>query len=75
MPVSGIPDDRNRLKYDFTMAAYYELRTFIDANLILHPSAAFTALMNGLNALIEQYNTLIATHATEPEPEPTPPVN
>ena len=55
-------------KREETMAAYYVLRDFINANLILHPSAAFTALENGINALIEQYNTLIATHANDPEP-------
>lgn len=55
-------------KREETMAAYYMLRDFINANLILHPSAAFIALENGLNALIEQYNALIATHATDPEP-------
>lgn len=58
-----------------TMDAYNELRSYIDANLILHPSAAYSALENGINALIDQYNTLIESHATEPEPETvTPPV-
>jgi hypothetical protein len=60
-------------KREETVNAYNELRKFIDANSVLHPSAAYTKLVNELNALIDQYNTLIATHATDPEPETVTP--
>ena len=52
------------------MIAYYELRKFIDANFVLHPSEAYQKLINGLNALIEQYNTILNTRPVETEPEP-----
>ena len=67
--------DTLKVKREETIVAYYELRKFIDANSVIHPSAAYTKLINGLNALIEQYNAIINTRPAEPEPEPTLPVN
>jgi len=62
--------DTLKTKREETMIAYYELRKFIDANFVLHPSEAYQKLINGLNALIEQYNTILNTRPVETEPEP-----
>lgn len=62
--------DTLKIKREETMTAYYELRKFIDANFVLHPGEAYEKLINGLNALIEQYNTIINTRPVEPETEP-----
>jgi len=61
-----------RAKRDETIAAYYELRNFIDAYEVIQPGAAITKLINELNALIEQYNALLKTRATEPPQPPAP---
>ena len=61
--------DTLKAKREETMNAYYELRKFIDANSVLHPCEACEKLINELNALIDQYNTLLNTRPVEPEPE------
>jgi len=61
--------DTLKSKREETMSAYYELRKFIDANFILHPSATYEKLINELNALIDQYITLINSRPAEPETE------
>lgn len=59
-----------RAKRDETITTYYELRKFINAYEVIQPGAAITKLINELNALIEQYNTLLKTRATEPPQTP-----
>ncbi|NEW81484.1 MAG: hypothetical protein GZ094_03855 [Mariniphaga sp.] len=61
--------DTLKSKREETVLAYYELRKFIDANSVLNPSAAYEKLINALNALIDQYITLLNTRAAEPETE------
>jgi hypothetical protein len=51
------------------MLAYYELRKFIDANSVINPSAAIEKLINEVNSLIEQYNTLLNTRPSETKQE------
>ena len=41
------------------MTAYYELRKFLDAFSVIQASAVYEKTMNELNALIEQYNSLL----------------
>lgn len=43
-----------------TVAAYYELRKFLDANEVLRHDSVYEKTINELNALIEIYNQLIA---------------
>ena len=61
--------DTLKSKREETVLAFYELRKFLDANSVLHPSAVYEKLINGLNALIDQYNILLSTRSAEPEPE------
>ncbi len=61
--------DTLKVKREETMTSYYELRKFIDANSVLHPSAEYEKLINELNALIKQYNTLLNTRPAEQEPD------
>ncbi len=63
-----------RAKRDETIAAYYELRKFVDAYQVIQPGAAIEKLINELNALIGQYNALLKTRATEPPQAPEPAV-
>ena len=42
-----------------TVAAYYELRKFLDANEVLRHDSVYEKTINELNALIELYNLLI----------------
>ena len=62
--------DTLKSKREETVLAFYELRKFLDANSVLHPTAVYEKLINGLNALIDQYNTLLNTRSAEPEPVP-----
>lgn len=43
--------------------AYYELRNHIEAHATIAPSALYTKTINEINALIGQYNTLLAGRA------------
>ena len=61
--------DTLKSKREETVLAFYELRKFLDANSVLHPSAVYEKLINSLNALIDQYNTLLSTRSAEPETE------
>jgi len=69
--------DTLKAKREEMMVAYYELRKFLDAYSIIHPGAAYEKMINELNALIDQYNTLLNSRATEPaqEPETAPAAN
>jgi hypothetical protein len=51
--------------------AYYELRDRIDAFAVINPSALYTKTINEIDALITQYNTLLAGRA----PVTPPPAN
>lgn len=62
--------DTLKTKREEMMVAYYELRKFIDAYAVIQPGAAYDKLINELNALIDQYNTLLNSRASEPEVEP-----
>jgi Family of unknown function (DUF6261) len=54
--------------------AYYELRNFIDSYFTINKGAEpFRKTTNELNALIDQYNRLIAGRGRGPEPPLTPP--
>ena len=69
--------DTLKSKREEMMTAYYELRKFLDAYSIIQPGAAYEKTINEINALIDQYNTLLNSRATEPEVEPdtTPAAN
>lgn len=62
--------DTLKAKREEATAAYYELRKFIDANAVLHPSAASEKLTGELNALIDQYTEIIGLRAAEPPAAP-----
>ncbi|MCX6236638.1 MAG: DUF6261 family protein [Bacteroidia bacterium] len=46
-------------KREETVAAYYELRKFLDANAVIRSDAGYEKVINALNVLIEQYNVLL----------------
>lgn len=48
--------------------AYYELRDHIFSHSIIAPSALYTKTINEINALIAQYNTLLAGRVTKTPP-------
>lgn len=52
--------DTLKLKREETNAVYYTLRDFLNSFSIVQPSATNTKTLNEINALIEQYNTLLA---------------
>jgi hypothetical protein len=53
---------------------YYALRNMIDAYFVIgNGIAPWAKACNEINALIEQYNVLLAGRASEPNPEPNPP--
>jgi len=64
--------DTLKSKREETMVAYYGLRRFIEANGIVNPSDASEKLIKELNALIDQYNLLIASRPVATAPVPTP---
>lgn len=53
-----------------TVAAYYELRKFLDANEVLRHDSVYEKTINELNALIELYNLLIANRRKPPRKKP-----
>lgn len=63
-----------KAKRDETITAYYDLRKFINAYQVIQPGAAIEKLINELNALIYQYNTILKSRATEPPQAPEPAV-
>jgi hypothetical protein len=63
--------DTLKSKREETLVAYYELRKFIEANAVVHPSAVSEKMISELNALIDQYNELIRTRLAEPVTEQT----
>jgi len=64
-----------KIKIDETILAYHELRKYLDANSVLHSNKDYQKTINELNALIEQYNTLLNLRLKEPSAKPTPVVN
>ena len=64
-----------KVKREETVGAYYELRKFIDAYSIVNPGPAYEKMINELNALINQYNELLASRPTKPAPEAIPAAN
>ena len=61
--------DTLRLKREETMVIYYELRKYLDANSVLNDTPLYRKTINELNALIDQYNTLLSSRAKEaPQP-------
>lgn len=64
--------DTLRAKREEALAAYYELRKFIDACAVINPSAAYDKLIKELNALIDQYNGLLSSRPAGPATEPVP---
>jgi hypothetical protein len=72
---SASPDSLKE-KRAVATTAYNDLRDFINSYFTINKGAApFGKVTNELNALIDQYNRLIAGRgkATEPPPAPTPP--
>jgi len=57
-----------------TNAAYYDLKSFLESFSVVQPSTENTKTINQLNALIDQYNTVlnnrIANNNTEETPTP-----
>lgn len=60
-------------KREETNQAYYTLKSFLESFSVVQPSAENTKTINQLNALIEQYNTLLNNRAAAPVTPPTPP--
>jgi hypothetical protein len=63
-----------KAKREETVLAYYELRKFLDANSVLHPSETYTKLINELNSLIDQYNVLLNSRVVAPVTQVQEPV-
>jgi hypothetical protein len=60
-------------KRNETNASYYDLKSFLESFSVVQPSSANTTTINQLNALIEQYNTLLSNRAAGGESDtPTP---
>lgn len=51
--------DTIKAKRDETNAAYYTLRDFLNSFSVVQPSVANTKAVNEINALVDQYNTLL----------------
>ena len=67
--------DTIKAKRDETNAVYYMLRDFLNSFSIVQPSVANTKTGNEINALVEQYNMLLANrlaNSTTDEETPTP---
>ena len=62
--------DTLKSKRKETMVAFYELRKFVDANSVLHPSETTEKLIRELNAQIDQYNWLIKLRPADAGPQP-----
>ncbi len=58
-----------------TMNVYYELRKYLDANSVIHDSPDYQKAINELNALIDQYNTVLNGRLKEPAAIPVQVVN
>jgi hypothetical protein len=57
------PDNQKSKRLE-VMTAYYELRKFLDAFYVIQNSPAYQKAINELNALIDQYNTLLNGRST-----------
>ena len=60
-------------KREETNQAYYTLKSFLESFSVVQPSVANTTTINQLNALIEQYNTLLKNRVASGASEETPP--
>lgn len=56
---SAANPDTLKSKREETMIAYYELRKFLEAYATIQSTAGYKKVISELNALIDQYNTLI----------------
>ena len=60
------------LKREEVQKAYYELRTFIDAYAVTIATPIYTTTINQLNALIDQYVTLLNNRLARRSNQDTP---
>ena len=60
-------------KREETNQAYYTLKSFLESFSVVQPSAANTKVINEINALVEQYNTLLNNRATSASTTPPTP--
>ena len=60
-------------KREETNQAFYTLKSFLESFSVVQPSAANTKVINEINALAEQYNTLLNNRLANGETEQTPP--
>lgn len=58
-----------------TMAVYYELKKYLDANEVLHNTPAYEKTINKLNVLIEKNNNLLNGRLKDTDVKPAPDVN
>lgn len=57
--------EKLKAKREELMETYYELRKFLDANSVLNNTPLYQKTISELNALIDQYNTLLNTRVKE----------
>ena len=62
-----------KAKREEANAIYYTLRDFLNSFNIVQPSAANTKVINEINALVDQYNTLLNNRIANDDTEETPP--
>lgn len=65
--------DTLKAKREEANAIYYTLRDFLNSFSIVQPSAANTKVTNEINALVDQYNTLLNNRIANGDTEETPP--
>lgn len=65
--------DTLKSKREEANAIYYKLRDFLNSFSIVNPSVANTKVCNEINALIDQYNTLLNNRAASNSTDVTPP--
>ena len=65
--------DTIKAKREEANTIYYSLRDFLNSFSVVQPSAANTKVINEINALVEQYNTLLNNRLANGDTEETPP--
>jgi hypothetical protein len=65
--------DTLKAKREEGNAIYYTLRDFLNSFSIVQPSVANTKVVNEINALVEQYNTLLNNRLANGDTDETPP--
>ena len=66
--------DTLKAKREEANAIYYTLRDFLNSFSIVQPSVANTKVTNEINALVDQYNTLLNNRIANGSTDVTPPV-